>query len=150
MGSKKKSKAPESNINQAQLDAMAQQQRLADEARAREQAMIQQQTTEQSTQFNSMLSVYQAQAQQLQESKVAQDKYMADLEAQQQAQLKSVQDAANREEVIAQQKQKQNVQQTSRAYGVLSERRTKNTGNRASVFGNSALPTGYNINKGIM
>ena len=129
---------------------MANQQRLADEARIREQEMIQQQTAQQSEQFNSMLGVYQAQQQALQESKAQQEAALKELEAQQALQLKGVQDASNREDAIAQREQSRNVRNTGRSFGVLSERRAKTTAGRSSVFGTNALPTGYNVNKGIM
>ena len=150
MGSKRKKSSSSSNIDRAQLEAMANQQRLADEARIREQEMIQQQTAQQSEQFNSMLGVYQAQQQALQESKAQQEAALKELEAQQAQQLKGVQDATNREDTLAKQLQSRNIKNASRSYGVLSERRAKNTAGRSSVFGTNALPTGYNVNKGIM
>jgi len=150
VGSKRKKKSSGSNIDNAQLQAMMQQQMLADEARSRESALISQQTAEQSEQFQGMLGVYQAQAAALQQSKVEQEKYLKDLEAQQAEQLKGVRAAQSREENIANQAQRKNVSATSRAYGMLSERRSKSVSNRASVFGNASLPSGYSVNKGIM
>lgn len=150
MGSKKKRESSASNIDTAQLQAMQQQQRLADEARLREQQMIEQQTAQQQEQFNNMLGVYQAQAQVLSESKAAQEAQLKELEAQQAAQLEAVRAEKNREATIARFNQRQNVQGANRQLGLLSERRAKAVGSRASVFGNTALPTGYTVNKGIM
>lgn len=150
MASKGKSSTPKSNIDPAQVKAMQEQQRLADEARAREQALIQQQTDQQQEQFNGMLSVYQQQVAALNESRSAQQKYLDELTRQQDEQAKDVAQQQQRQQSIAQLQQAENIKKASRTYSLLSERRGVAQNRRTGIFNVSNLPSGFQINRGIM
>lgn len=150
MASKKKTKKVESNINKDQLKLMQEQQRLADEARQREQALIAQQTAQQEAQYNQMLSVYQEQINTLQSAREEQDSYLKELTEAQEKQAQQVAAAQQRQEAVTQQAQNVNVSRANRQYSLMNERRAQTQSRRSGVFNTNTLPAGYSVTRGIM
>ncbi|ASV43897.1 hypothetical protein [Cyanophage BHS3] len=144
-----KRRKPSSYIDPNAIRMMEEQQRLADEARAREQAFIEQQTKQQQDAYNNMLSVYQQQIAALQNARAEQQRYIDELMKQQEEQNKAVEEQRAREEQLARMQEAERIQQATRAYSIFDERRKLANQRRATIFGN-VLPPGYTLYRGIL
>jgi len=134
----------ESSITQQQLDQMAEQSRLANEASARERELIAQQTAQQEQAYQAMRGTYQTQISSLTETRAQQEKYLADITKEQQMQAEKVAAEQNRQEAQAQEQQRNAAQQSSRQYNLFSQRRSASKARSQGVFGTgtSATPLG--------
>jgi hypothetical protein len=133
-----------SAITPEMVRAMQEQQRLADEARVREQQLIQQQTAQQAEQYNQMLGLYQQQIAALEASRAEQTRYLEALAKQQEEQQKAVDAERQRQAILARNEQEKSIQEANKLLSIMGARRnTQQQQNRQRVFSTAYLPVQF-------